>query len=76
MENTIIDYAILIFQGNDLPKDLSLLYPTLNEYMGLEFTQDVLAANMPEYLGVAYPDTVSKIHKLYCFDRLLIYYVV
>ncbi|KAL7639261.1 UNVERIFIED_CONTAM: hypothetical protein RMT77_009750 [Armadillidium vulgare] len=56
-----------VAKGNDLPKDLSLLYPTLNEYMGLEFTQDVLAANMPEYLGVAYPDTrtVSTVHEKY-----------
>ena len=30
--------------------DLSHLYPTLNDYMGLEFTQEMIAANMPEYL--------------------------
>lgn len=32
---------------------LALLYPALDDYMGLEFTDDVIAANMPEYLPVA-----------------------
>lgn len=35
------------------PKGLEHLYPTLDDYMGLEFTQEVIAANMPEYLPVA-----------------------
>ncbi|KAG7172191.1 Syntenin-1-like [Homarus americanus] len=34
---------------------LALLYPALDDYMGLEFTADVIAANMPEYLPVATP---------------------
>ncbi|XP_071533559.1 syntenin-1-like isoform X2 [Panulirus ornatus] len=33
--------------------DLTHLYPALEDYMGLEFTPDVIAANMPEYLPVA-----------------------
>ncbi|CAL4133726.1 unnamed protein product [Meganyctiphanes norvegica] len=32
------------------PPQLSQMYPELNDFMGLEFTQDVIAANMPEYL--------------------------
>lgn len=35
------------------PKGLEHLYPALDDYMGLEFTQEVIAANMPEYLPVA-----------------------
>lgn len=33
----------------------SHLYPALGEYMGLEFTPEILAANMPEYMPVAIP---------------------
>lgn len=29
------------------------LYPTLNEYMGLELSENIIALNMPEYLQVA-----------------------
>lgn len=32
------------------PPQLTQMYPELNDFMGLEFTQDVIAANMPEYL--------------------------
>ncbi|KAG0723743.1 Syntenin-1 [Chionoecetes opilio] len=41
--------------------ELEILYPALDEYMGLEFTQDIIAANMPEYLPVAQrpPGTVA-----------------
>lgn len=35
------------------PKGLEHMYPALDEYMGLEFTQEIIAANMPEYLPVA-----------------------
>lgn len=40
---------------------LAQIYPALNDYMGLEFTADVIAANMPEYLPVAHtqPNAVS-----------------
>ncbi|KAK6625723.1 hypothetical protein RUM43_006022 [Polyplax serrata] len=33
-----------------IDETLSVRYPTLNEFMGLELTRDVIAANMPEYL--------------------------
>ncbi|XP_066987561.1 LOW QUALITY PROTEIN: syntenin-1-like [Macrobrachium rosenbergii] len=32
---------------------LAHLYPALGDYMGLEFTHEIIAANMPEYLPVA-----------------------
>ncbi|XP_063611287.1 syntenin-1-like [Penaeus indicus] len=40
---------------------LAHLYPSLGDYMGLEFTDEVIAANMPEYLAVAQvqPGTVA-----------------
>lgn len=40
---------------------LSAKYPSLNEYMGLELTRDVIAANMPEYLETS--QNVSKAKK-------------
>ncbi|KAK8400674.1 hypothetical protein O3P69_002465 [Scylla paramamosain] len=47
-------YPIHPPQTQTQPKSgLELLYPALDEYMGLEFTQDIIAANMPEYLPVA-----------------------
>lgn len=33
--------------------DMGALYPVLNEYMGLELSENVIALNMPEYLQVA-----------------------
>lgn len=33
--------------------DMVALYPVLNEYMGLELSENVIALNMPEYLQVA-----------------------
>nr|AEE65455.1 syntenin [Penaeus monodon] len=40
---------------------LAHLYPSLGDYMGLEFTDEVIAANMPEYLAVSQvqPGTVA-----------------
>ncbi|EEB14454.1 syntenin-1, putative [Pediculus humanus corporis] len=35
---------------SDKSNALSVKYPALNEYMGLELTREVIAANMPEYL--------------------------
>ncbi|KAK4319152.1 hypothetical protein Pmani_009886 [Petrolisthes manimaculis] len=39
------------------PPHLEHLYPALDDYMGLEFTQEILAANMPEYLPPPPPTT-------------------
>lgn len=39
-------------QPND-KKQSSFMYPDLADYMGLELSHDVIAANMPEYLGRA-----------------------
>ncbi|GLV32863.1 X11Lbeta [Carabus blaptoides fortunei] len=33
----------------------AIMYPTLNDYMGLELSESVIAQNMPEYLQVALP---------------------
>lgn len=40
---------------------LAHLYPALGDYMGLEFTHDIIAANMPEYLpgSPVHPGTVA-----------------
>lgn len=38
---------------------LAHLYPSLGDYMGLEFTDEVIAANMPEYLAVSQVQPVS-----------------
>lgn len=35
--------------------DLKILYPALNDYMGLELSEEVIARNMPEYLQVSLP---------------------
>lgn len=37
--------------------DLVALYPTLNDYMGLELSENVIAMNMPEYLQIAIPSS-------------------
>ena len=38
-------------------RNLSLAYPSLHEFMGLELTEEMIRANMPEYLEpVNYPD--------------------
>ena len=39
------------------PTGNSSMYPALNEYMGLELTPEVIAANMPEYSAT--PQNVS-----------------
>lgn len=48
-------------QSQNKSDHLAHLYPALGDYMGLEFTPDILAANMPEYLPVAtvQPGTVA-----------------
>lgn len=33
----------------------AIMYPALNDYMGLELSESVIAQNMPEYLQVALP---------------------
>lgn len=40
------------------PGSVQHLYPTLNDYMGLDLSPEVLAANMPEY-AVAIPSPVN-----------------
>ena len=59
-------------------------YPALSEYMGLEFTSEVLALNMPEYLpqnqqvrcdGVEMKLLVFTIHHLIFYPWLTLFYL-
>lgn len=34
------------------PQSSTVLYPSLNDYMGLELTPEMIASNMPEYSAV------------------------
>lgn len=39
--------------------DVSVHYPALGEYMGLDLTPSIIAANLPEYTQIAIPQPVS-----------------
>lgn len=40
------------------------VYPSLGDYMGLELSDNILAANMPEYTQLALYESVSFIRSL------------
>lgn len=48
-QHTLPPYPLHPSQA-DSKSSLAHLYPALGDYMGLEFTHEIIAANMPEYL--------------------------
>lgn len=42
-----------------MSRDVSVHYPALGEYMGLDLSPSVIAANLPEYTQIAIPQPVS-----------------
>lgn len=63
-QNTILPYPTQ-YPSMPVPEGSNqAVYPSLGDYMGLELSESVLAANMPEYTQLALYESVSFMYNL------------
>lgn len=64
-QKTTVPYPVA-YTSMPLPSEGSTqaVYPSLGDYMGLEITESVLAANMPEYTQLALYESVCYTKEL------------
>lgn len=62
-------YAALPAEGAAEDALAANMYPSLGDYMGLELSEAVIAANMPEYSQLAVFQRVSILREILCRNR-------